>query len=87
MNEKREALAAYSHDSAWAGWMKYMFSKGQLEAIVSPDGKETIVWTMPPALYDRWQRQMNTLYADLPEDMKTSDRAEADKMLAIMEVG
>lgn len=76
-DETREALARYSHDSAWSGWMKYLFSKGT----INPDGS----WTMPAAFVERWQRQMNTLYDDLPEHEKTSDRAEADKMLAIIE--
>lgn len=38
-DDTREALAAYSHDSAWAGWVRYMFSKGTFNA----DG----TWTMP----------------------------------------
>lgn len=75
-NDLREALAAYSHDSAWAGWMKYQFSKGQF----NPDG----TWTMPAALVDRWRRQMETLYVMLPEAEKASDRKEADEMLAIV---
>lgn len=72
----REALAAYSHDSAWGGWMRYMISKGAL----NEDG----TWTMPVWAVERWTRQMNTPYADLPELEKESDRAEADKMIAIM---
>lgn len=72
---KREQLAAYSH-GAWAGWMRYMFSKGTH----NDDG----TWTMPADCVARWSRQMNTEYADLPENEKPSDRAEADKMLRIM---
>ena len=41
-------------------------------------------WLMPAELFHRWQRQMKTPYADLPEKEKASDRDEADKMLAIV---
>jgi citrate synthase len=41
--------------------------------------------TVPPQLVERWQRQMNTAYAGLPESEKKSDLDEADKMLAILE--
>lgn len=78
MDDIREQLAAYSHDSAWGGWMRYMFSKGTLNT----DGS----WTMPSSLVERWTRQMNTLYAGLSEGEKASDRDEADKMLAIIGV-
>lgn len=79
---KREALAAYSHDEAWSGWMKYFFSKCEGGGTV--DGIEPISVTIPPELVERWQRQMKTPYALLPEAEKESDRAEADKMLAIV---
>lgn len=72
----REALASYSHNQAWSGWMRYMFSKGELNA----DG----TWTMPAWAVERWQRQMNTAYAELTEEEKKSDRAEADAMLTIV---
>lgn len=72
-NDLREALAAYSHDSAWSGWMKYQFSKGTL----NEDG----TWTMPAWAVERWTRQMNTLYVFLNEEEKASDRKEADEML------
>ena len=71
-----EALAAYAHE-AWSGWMRYMFSKGMLWNL---NGQ----FLLPAAETARWQRQMNTQYADLPESEKASDRDEAKKMLAIM---
>lgn len=74
-NPTREALAAYAHD-AWSGWMRYMWSK----ATANADG--TI--TLPLWAVERWQRQMTTAYADLPESEKASDRKEADQMLAIV---
>jgi len=73
----RERLAEYSHDLAWSGWMKYMFSKG----IFNPDG----TWTMPQWAVERWSMQMNTLYAELPEATKKSDLDEADKIIGIFD--
>lgn len=75
MSDTREALASYAH-SAWAGWMSYLFEK----SVAIGDGTMLI----PAPLVERWQRQMNTAYADLPESEKASDRAEADKILAIV---
>jgi hypothetical protein len=66
-----EELAAYAH-RAWSGWMNWMF-----EHSTSHEGEITI----PKFLVDRWTRQMNTLYDDLPEEEKQSDRAEAEKII------
>ena len=38
---------------------------------------------VPAQAYERWTRQKNTAYADLPESEKNSDRCEADRILAI----
>lgn len=71
----REALAAYAHN-AWSGWMIYLFSK----CTEHTGGFYTIpVWAV-----QRWKRQMSTNYCDLPEGEQESDRAEADKMLALL---
>lgn len=75
-NPGREALAEYAHE-AWAGWMKYMFGKSTESSMGYVE--------IPAELVQRWQRQMNTPYSELPENEKESDRAEADKMLAILE--
>lgn len=75
--EKREALAAGVH-VAWVGWMRYLFGKSTLNA----DG----TYTIPRWAVERWSRQALADYADLPEEEKASDRAEADKMLAIVEL-
>lgn len=84
-SDKREALAEYAHD-AWSGWMKYMFEHGGFSTIQADDnGKSLTFWTMKPEMYERWHRQMLTPYFLLPESEKESDRAEADKMLAILE--
>lgn len=70
-NAMREKLAEYAHN-AWSGWMQYMFKKGGWS------------WIMSNEYCDRWTRQMSTPYALLPETEKASDRAEADKILAIV---
>jgi hypothetical protein len=75
MDEKREALAEYAHE-AWSGWMLYLFAKSQ----ANDDGTVTI----PAWAVERWSRQMDTEYDRLPEQEKESDRAEADKMLALI---
>jgi hypothetical protein len=38
----------------------------------------------PAARAERWRRQMDTPYADLPEAEKESDRKEADRVLAVL---
>lgn len=76
MNDLREQLAALAHEQ-WAGWMKYLFE----QSIEGGDGRVEI-----PALFvARWKRQMYTLYTDLPENEKESDRAEADKVLRVIQ--
>ena len=75
MGELREALAGYAHD-AWAGWMNYLFSKSDRNA----DGS----YVIPKELVERWERQVSTGYADLPENEQNSDREEADKMMKIL---
>ncbi len=70
-----EALSAYAHD-AWSGWWLYAFSKGT----VNDDG----TLTFPAWAVERWTRQMQTKYADLSDQEKESDRAEAAKMIAIV---
>lgn len=81
-NELREKLAEYAHE-AWSGWMRYMFKNGGAEYQLFDTGLRA--WVMLPQKQERWQRQMNTPYADLPESEKTSDRDEADKMLTIVD--
>jgi hypothetical protein len=67
-----EALAAYAH-KAWSGWMNYLFEKSTKNA----DGAVTI----PSWAVERWSRQASTLYADLPEGERESDRVEAQEIL------
>lgn len=76
----REKLAALAHES-WSGWMQYLFNRTQRSSRLAP-GHECVISHEDAK---RWQRQMNTPYADLPESEKASDRAEADKMLAVLQ--
>ena len=76
MDELKEELAEYAHDS-WSKWMAWLFKKSKLNA----DGTCTI----PEWVVNRWLRQSRTDYGDLPEVEKDSDRDEAEKMLKIFE--
>lgn len=68
----REEMALLAHDQ-WSGWMRYLFGKSHF----NDDGTVTIpLWAV-----ERWQRQMNTDYANLSETEKDSDRQEADRMI------
>ncbi len=73
----REKLADLYHKQ-WSGWMKYLFDN-----IVLNENCDTII---PEELVNRWTRQINTPYNDLPEEEKESDRQEADKFINLMEV-
>lgn len=67
-----EKLADIEHDS-WSKWMNYLFAK----SIKNEDG----TYTIPKWAVDRWTRQLNTLYQNLNEEEKESDRKEARKFL------
>lgn len=72
----RERLAELAHEQ-WAGWMRHLFDKCH----TNRDG--TI--TMPEWAARRWQRLARAGYAELSEGEKDSDRAEADRVLVILE--
>lgn len=74
MSVLREELANLCHEQ-WAGWMMYLFSKCR-----TMQGRSLII---PAEFVDRWQRQMNTPYAELSESEQNSDRTEADKFLKV----
>lgn len=75
MINKREELAAVQHE-IWAHWTKYQFSICQH----NEDGTITI----PADKVERWSRQMNTLYSELSDKEKESDRDQADKVLKVL---
>ena len=60
-----EYLAATQHN-IWSHWMTYMFKCG----IYNEDGS----WTMPKDKVERWLTQAGTIYDDLSETKKQSDR-------------
>jgi len=74
-NDLRELLADECHNQ-WSGWMKYLFKKSEF----SPRGEAVI----PSWAVDRWLRQMNTPYENLPDGEKESDREQADKFLDLI---
>jgi hypothetical protein len=71
-----EELAALEHER-WAHWQKYVHDKGQRQ----PDGSILL----PPDLVTRWERQINTQYADLTAKEKDSDREQVKKYLPLLE--
>jgi len=76
--EKMEILLAhYAHD-AWSRWMQYLFTKGRLNKSGS--------FTIKKDSVDRWQRQMNTTFYDLPQEEKESDFTEAKTILDLQKV-
>lgn len=77
MKKVIEKLAKQAHDS-WSGWMKYLFSKSS-ETL---DGGVSI----PRSLVIRWKKQMETDYKDLPEEEKESDRDEARRYIAAVDL-
>ena len=81
----RERLADYAHE-AWSGWMKHMFTIGTLlnDKWMSPEPGQQAKLLLPEWAVERWRRQMNTPYAELPESEKASDRKEADEILTII---
>lgn len=79
INEKRyrhlrEELSSISHE-IWSHWMKYLFTQCE-----DDDLGMVIDWDNTR----HWQRQMNTLYADLSEREKDSDREQADKIIKVL---
>jgi len=71
-----EQLAAIEH-TRWSHWQRYLHSKG----VRQPDGSLLI----PPDLVARWEKQIETKYADLDETEKQSDREQVQKYLPLIE--
>ena len=70
-----EQLAAVEHER-WSHWQRYVHSKG----VRQPDGS----LLLPADLVSRWERQINTNYAELDEQEKASDREQVGKYLPII---
>ena len=78
MSEKiREMLAEYAHE-VWAKWMTFLF-----ESCGGVRGDGTVI--IPKELVERWMRQVETEFEDLPTMEKESDRYEADLILEVFE--
>ncbi len=75
--ETREKLARLAHEQ-WSGWIEYMFSKCKTLKV---DGENCLI--IPAWAVERWGRQKDTLYGNLSEDEKNSDRVEADRFLKV----
>ena len=73
--ERLEMVAELCHEQ-WSGWMRHLFTKGQMGA-----GGTFLIWE---PLVTRWARQMNTPYAELSEPEKESDRKEARRFLELI---
>ena len=71
----REELAAIEH-TRWAHWQSYMHGKCTKNA----DGSLSV----PKELVEKWEKQINTLYAELTEKEKESDREQVDKYLPLV---
>lgn len=84
--ELKEKLAEHAHE-VWSEWMKYMFGKMELISHrTTTDFQYWVQLEMPLALKERWDRQMNTPYAELPESEKESARERVEKILKIIEI-
>ncbi len=75
LNDLIEELAAFEHER-WAHWQRYMHSKG----IPQPDGS----LLLPAEIVTRWQRQLDTKYADLDDKQKESDREQVRRYLPLI---
>lgn len=86
--ELREAIASVQHE-IWAHWMKHLFSCcGETDFKLPEDLSEPTAppreSVIPADKEKRWQRQIETPYAELSEKEKDSDREQADKVLAVL---
>jgi hypothetical protein len=70
-----EAGAELEH-ARWARWQAYVFSR----CVRNPDGSVTI----NREDVARWQRQITTLYGQLSESEKESDRKESRSYLPLV---
>ena len=62
----------------WAHWLRYQLSC----CVENADGSLTV----PAEYVERWRRQMETVYSELAEPERKSDREQADKILQLLEL-
>jgi hypothetical protein len=70
-----EQLAAVEHER-WSHWQRYLHSK----CIRQPDGS----LLLPADLVTRWEKQIDTQYAELSVQEKESDREQVRKYLPLI---
>jgi hypothetical protein len=70
-----ETLAAVEHER-WSHWQRYMHGK----CVSQPDGSLLV----PADLVRRWQKQIDTPYAELSEKEKESDREQVRKYVPLI---
>ena len=70
-----EQLAAVEHER-WSHWQRYLHSKGVRQS----DGS----LLLPADLVARWERQIDTKYADLDDHERESDREQVRKYLPLI---
>ena len=77
MSDKLESLEVVAEQchKQWSGWTAHLLARVGWEQV---DDSDVHGWV------DRWQRQINTPYAELSEEEKEADRREARKILAAL---
>ena len=75
-DDLREQLAAIEHER-WADWQRYMFG------LCKRHENGTI--TIPRGLVARWERLIDTPYAELTEVEKESDREQVERYRHLIE--
>ena len=70
----QESFAAFFHQQ-WADWMTYLFS----ETILEDD-----LYAINENQVEKWTRQMNTPYSELPENEKDIGREQVEKFMTFM---
>jgi hypothetical protein len=70
-----EQLAAVEHER-WSHWQRYVHSK----CVRQPDGSLLV----PATLVARWEKQIDTKYAELDEQERESDREQVRKYLPLI---
>jgi hypothetical protein len=70
-----EQLAAVEHER-WSHWQRYVHSK----CVRQPDGS----LLLPADLVARWEKQIDTKYAELDDQERESDREQVRKYLPLI---
>jgi hypothetical protein len=76
----RTALGDLQH-KIWAHWMTYLFNQCYSDALHHPGCK-----IIPANKVERWTRQIQTPYTELPEIEQASDLRQADKVISVLAV-